>query len=107
MWLAIADVCGKGVMAATKTSMVKFAVRSLVAAGFAPGRILTEVNRMVAEGGDPSNIVTLWVGRIDSESQLDHVVERRPSAGHAASRERRRGRRGCRRTDRCSARSPT
>lgn len=65
IWLAIADVCGKGVVAATKTSMIKYAVRSLVAAGFAPGRILTEVNRMVGEGDDPSNIVTLWAGRID------------------------------------------
>ena len=65
VWLAIADVCGKGVIAATKTSMVKYAVRSLVAAGFSPGRIMTEVNRMVAEGDDPSNIVTLWVGRVD------------------------------------------
>ena len=64
-WLAIADVCGKGVVAATKTSMVKYAVRALVGAGFAPGRILAEVNRMVAEGGDPSDIVTLWVGRVE------------------------------------------
>ena len=63
--LAIADVCGKGVTAATKTSMVKYAVRSLVAAGFSPGRVLGEVNRMVAERGDPSDIVTLWVGRLD------------------------------------------
>lgn len=65
VWMAIADVCGKGVIAATKTSMVKYAVRSLVAAGFMPGRVLTEVNRMVSEGGDPSDIVTLWAGRID------------------------------------------
>ncbi len=68
IWVAIADVCGKGVVAATKTSMIKFAVRSLVAAGFTPGRVVTEVNRMVGEGGDPSDIVTLWVGRIDRSS---------------------------------------
>jgi phosphoserine phosphatase RsbU/P len=65
LWLAIADVCGKGVRAATKTSMIKYSVRSLVAAGFSPRRVVTEVNRMVAEGRDPSDIVTLWVGRVD------------------------------------------
>lgn len=65
IWMAIADVCGKGVIAATKTSMIKYAVRSLVAAGFSPGRVLTEVNRMVAEGGDANSIVTLLVGRVD------------------------------------------
>ncbi len=62
IWMAIADVCGKGVKAAAKTSMIKYSVRSLVAAGFAPGRVVTEVNLMVAEGRDPSDIVTLWVG---------------------------------------------
>jgi serine phosphatase RsbU (regulator of sigma subunit)/HAMP domain-containing protein len=65
IWLAIADVCGKGVVAATKTSMIKYAVRAFVAAGFSPGRVIGEINRMVAEGGDPSDIVTLWLGRID------------------------------------------
>jgi serine phosphatase RsbU (regulator of sigma subunit) len=62
---AIADVCGKGVVAATKTSMIKYSVRSLAAAGLSPARILGEVNRMVTETGDPSDIVTLWVGRFD------------------------------------------
>lgn len=68
VWLAIGDVCGKGVVAATKTSMIKYSVRAFVAAGFQPGQVVTEVNRMVAEGGDPSDIVTLWLGRIDRRS---------------------------------------
>jgi len=62
---AIADVCGKGVVAATKTSMIKYSVRSLAAAGLSPARILGEINRMVTETGDPSDIVTLWVGLYD------------------------------------------
>jgi len=70
MWLAIADVCGKGVNAATKTSMIKYSVRSLVAARFSPGRVVTEVNRMVAEGGNPSDIVTVWVGRVDHAARV-------------------------------------
>lgn len=69
VWMAIADVCGKGVIAATKTSMIKYSVRSLVAAGLAPAGVLGEVNRMVADTGEASDIVTLLVGRYDPESQ--------------------------------------
>lgn len=68
---AIADVCGKGVIAATKTSMIKFSVRALSAAGLSPGRILGEVNRMVTESGTPGDIVTLWVGSFDAR---DHTL---------------------------------
>ncbi|MEI7814262.1 MAG: SpoIIE family protein phosphatase [Coriobacteriia bacterium] len=70
IWLVIADVCGKGVVAATKTSMIKYSVRSLVAAGLSPASVLGEVNRMVAEEGEPSDIVTAWVGRFDGHSGL-------------------------------------
>ena len=66
LWLSIADVCGKGVQAATKTSMIKYAVRALVAAGLSPSRVVREVNKMVAEAGETSDIVTLWVGRYDA-----------------------------------------
>lgn len=70
IWFAIADVCGKGVQAATKTSMIKYAVRALVATGLSTARVVAEVNRMTAEAGDPSDIVTLWLGRYDPESQV-------------------------------------
>jgi sigma-B regulation protein RsbU (phosphoserine phosphatase) len=65
IWFAIADVCGKGVVAATKTSMIKYSVRSLVTAGLSPANVLGEVNRMVVGTGEASDIVTLWVGRYD------------------------------------------
>jgi serine phosphatase RsbU (regulator of sigma subunit) len=65
IWFAIADVCGKGVVAATKTSMIKYSVRSLVAAGLKPASVLGEVNRMVVGSGETSDIVTLWVGRYE------------------------------------------
>jgi uncharacterized protein YigA (DUF484 family) len=68
IWFAIADVCGKGVYAATKTSMIKFAVRAFVAAGLSPARVISEVNDMIAETGEPSDIVTLWVGRYEHSS---------------------------------------
>lgn len=65
LWFAIGDVCGKGVVAATKTSMIKYSVRAFVAAGLAPAAVLGEVNRSVSESGEASDIVTLWVGRLD------------------------------------------
>jgi len=66
IWVAIADVCGKGVQAATKTSMIKYSVRALAAAGLSPAQAMEEVNRMTTEAGDPSDIVTLWLGRYDA-----------------------------------------
>ncbi len=68
IWFAIADVCGKGVYAATKTSMIKYVVRALAMAGMGPARILGEINDMISETGDPSDIVTLWVGRFEAET---------------------------------------
>jgi serine phosphatase RsbU (regulator of sigma subunit) len=63
--LAIGDVCGKGVQAATKTSMIKYSLRGMVAAGATPGEALTELNRLLASSGDPGDIVTAWIGFID------------------------------------------
>ncbi len=77
---AIADVCGKGVVAATKTSMIKYSVRSLAAAGLSPARIVGEINRMVTATGDPSDIVTLWVGRFDPRRNVLNWA----SGGHPA-----------------------
>lgn len=70
IWFSIADVCGKGIQAATKTSMIKYAIRALVAAGLPPYRVIGEVNRMTVEAGDPSDIVTAWIGRFDPTSKL-------------------------------------
>lgn len=63
--LVIADVCGKGVAAATKTSMIKYSIRSLVAAGMGPGETLVSVNDLAKQGGDAADIVTAWLGFID------------------------------------------
>lgn len=63
--LAIGDVCGKGVQAATKTSAIKHSLRGMVACGAGPARALTELNRLVSESRDPSDIVTTWVGFLD------------------------------------------
>ena len=66
--LAIGDVCGKGVLAATKTSMIKYSLRGLVSAGIGPSQALFELNRLVAVSGDPSDIVTAWVGFLDLDA---------------------------------------
>ncbi len=63
IWIAIGDVCGKGIHAATKTSMIKYALKGLVAAGEPPASVVGEINRMTSEAGDPSDIFTLWAGR--------------------------------------------
>jgi len=52
-------------VAATKTSMIKYAVRSFVVAGYDPGAVLSEVNNMVVDAGETSDIVTLWAGRYE------------------------------------------
>lgn len=66
--LAIGDVCGKGVRAATKTSTIKYTLRGLVAAGLGPSAAVREVNRAVVDMGDVADIVTMWVGFFDIET---------------------------------------
>jgi len=79
--MAMGDVCGKGVGAATKTSAIKFSVRGMATAGLTPGRILCEVNNMVAESGDPSDIVTLWLAVLDPlTGRLTHANGGHPPA---------------------------
>ncbi len=68
----IGDVAGKGIEAATKTSMIRYSARALIAAGFSPSAILAELNRLVCATGEPSDIVTLWVGAIEpGERRVD------------------------------------
>jgi GAF domain-containing protein len=65
IFMVMGDVCGKGVVAATKTSMIKYTVRGLATAGLGPAQVISEVNKTVSESGDTSDIVTLWVGALD------------------------------------------
>jgi serine phosphatase RsbU (regulator of sigma subunit)/HAMP domain-containing protein len=67
--VAVADVVGKGVYAATKTSMIRYSLRGLAAAGLGPAESVGELNRMVAEAGDAADIVTIWVGWIDQKKR--------------------------------------
>jgi len=72
--LVIGDVCGKGIEAATKTSMIKYSVRALIAAGLRPHEVLRETNRLISETGTASDIVTLWVGVLEPDTGLLHYA---------------------------------
>ncbi|MDZ4654888.1 MAG: SpoIIE family protein phosphatase [Coriobacteriia bacterium] len=79
--MAIGDVCGKGVEAATKTSMIKYSIRGMVVAGLEPAAIMREVNTMLIESGDATNIVTLWMGFLDvDEGRLVYANGGHPPA---------------------------
>lgn len=97
--LAIGDVCGKGIIAATKTSMIKYTLRGMVAAGAEPADALSELNRVVSMTGDPSDIVTAWLGFLDLETGLLTYA----NGGHPPGLVRRSG---TRRIDRLAATGP-
>lgn len=69
IWVVIGDVCGKGVAAATKTTMIRYIVRALALAGHGPKEILEDANDMVSEREDTSDILTLLVCRYDPASR--------------------------------------
>lgn len=74
----IADVCGKGTPAALFMAMSRTVVRSLAMTGQAPGEVLTEANRVLAETNDKNMFVTLFYGVIDrAEKRLRYA-----NAGH-------------------------
>ncbi len=79
--LVMGDVAGKGVLAATKTSMIRYSVRAFVTAGMSASECLAEVNRTLTESGDATDIVTLWVGFLDIGSGvLDYANGGHPPA---------------------------
>ena len=80
IWFVIADVAGKGVEAATKTSMIKYAVRAFAAAGLGPGQVLGEVNQMTTEAGDPERDRDGLGRPLHPEGRHAALGERRSSA---------------------------
>ncbi|TLM78791.1 MAG: GAF domain-containing protein, partial [Actinobacteria bacterium] len=79
--LAMGDVCGKGIAAAAKTSMIKYGVRSLIATGMSPGATLATLNGMFRDGGSSTDIVTVWLGLIDvADGRLVYANGGHPSA---------------------------
>jgi len=81
--ISIADISGKGVHAATRAALVKYALRAYVSAGLTPAQVMRNLNVLYMETSkfdhrDPDSFVTVFLGIADPE----HRVLTYASAGH-------------------------
>ncbi len=76
--VAVGDVCGKGLEAATATAMVKYMLRAYIGDGRSAGNCLTLLNRAVAKYIEMEKFVTLGLAIMNP---ADESVEY-SSAGH-------------------------
>jgi serine phosphatase RsbU (regulator of sigma subunit) len=65
----IGDVSGKGLEAATTTSMVKSTIRAFAYTGLEPGEVLSEANKVICEQLRYSQFVTMTFAIIDLEQR--------------------------------------
>jgi len=63
----IGDVSGKGLEAATITSMVKSTIRAFAYKGFSPARILTEANKVISRQLGLNQFVTMVYGVLEPD----------------------------------------
>ncbi|MHB8841746.1 MAG: PP2C family protein-serine/threonine phosphatase, partial [Candidatus Aquicultor sp.] len=63
--ILIGDVSGKGLEAATITSMVKSTIRAFAYKGLSPAHILTEANRVICRQLGLNQFVTMMYGTLD------------------------------------------
>ncbi|MDI6715677.1 MAG: SpoIIE family protein phosphatase [Actinomycetota bacterium] len=66
--ILIGDVSGKGLEAATITSMVKSTIRAFAYKGLSPSSVLDEANRVICRQLTPNQFVTMVYGVLDLES---------------------------------------
>lgn len=66
----IGDVSGKGLEAATTTSMVKSTIRAFAYTGLEPGEVLSEANKVICEQLRYSQFVTMTFAIIDLEQRM-------------------------------------
>lgn len=79
LWgIVIADVSGKGLLAAKKTAMVKYSLRSYAREHASPGEVLARLNSALFDEENMTGFVTLFYGVLDENSG----VLRYASAGH-------------------------
>jgi serine phosphatase RsbU (regulator of sigma subunit) len=81
--ISIADISGKGIVAAARAASVKHALRAYVSAGFTPAQVMRNLNILFMETTkfeehDPDSFVTVFLGISDPE----HRVMSYASAGH-------------------------
>jgi len=63
--VAVGDVCGKGLEAATATAMIKYMLRAYIGGGLSAGDCLTMLNRAVAKQITMEKFVTLGLAILD------------------------------------------
>ncbi|MFA6001183.1 MAG: SpoIIE family protein phosphatase [Thermoleophilia bacterium] len=68
MAVAVGDVCGKGLEAATYTAMIKFMLRAYLGEGMLPGDCLTRLNRAISKQIPIERFVTVSLAIIDTAS---------------------------------------
>ncbi len=76
--IVLADVSGKGMAAALLMSTTRAILRSLAKLHRSPGRLLTELNRVLLEDFPPGRFVTMIYGILDGSSREFTLA----SAGH-------------------------
>lgn len=64
--VAVGDVCGKGLEAATYTAMIKYMLRAYLGEGLLPGDCLTRLNRAVSKQISIEKFVTVSLAIIDT-----------------------------------------
>lgn len=75
--VVIADVSGKGLAAAQKTAMVKYALRSYAREHRSPAAVLTRLNDALFDEPDMTGFVTLVYGILEPDGRFTYA-----SAGH-------------------------
>ncbi len=81
--ISVADISGKGVKAAARAALVKYALRAYVSAGLTPAQVLRNLNVLYMETStfdkeSPDSFVSVFLGVIDPE----HRIMTYASAGH-------------------------
>lgn len=64
--IAVGDVCGKGLEAATYTAMIKYMLRAYLEEGMYPGDCLTRLNRAIHRQVSVEKFVTMGLAVIDT-----------------------------------------
>ncbi len=76
--VAVGDVCGKGLEAATYTAMIKYMLRAYLGEGMFPGDCLTKLNRAVYAEVSAEKFITMSLAIIDTKKRIVNYA----SAGH-------------------------
>lgn len=78
VYLAVGDVCGRGVRAATQMAMIRYTLRAMASLGLSAGRCLSLCNAVAVASGDIEDYATAVAAVLDLGTRtLDYAM-----AGH-------------------------